>query len=54
MFYSIKHFFDRGTWKRERVAKAVELGRITADEYAEICGGPYPPNDNDAADTVAS
>lgn len=52
MFSSIKYFFDRGTWKHERVAKAVELGRITPDEYAEICGWPYPPVDPDDAKTV--
>lgn len=32
----VKYYYDRGLWSIERVQKALELGRITQDEYTEI------------------
>lgn len=32
----IKNYYDRGMWSRERVEKALELGRITQEEYNKI------------------
>lgn len=41
-FETVKRYFDRGTWSKAFVARAVGLGHITADEYKEICGEDYP------------
>lgn len=40
-FETVKRHFDRGTWSKAFVARAVGLGHITADEYKEICGEAY-------------
>lgn len=39
-FETVKRYYYRGLWSRARVAKAVECGWITAEEYAEIVGEP--------------
>lgn len=41
-FETVKRYFDRGTWSKAFVSRAVGLGHITADEYKEICGEDYP------------
>lgn len=41
----VKHYYDRGLWPKERVAKAVTCGWVTADEYEEITGEDYPGGD---------
>lgn len=41
-------FAVRKTWGKARVFKAVECWWITADEYEEICGEPYPTQAEDA------
>ena len=41
-FELVKSYYDRGLWGKPRVAKAVACGWITASEYAEIVGEPYP------------
>lgn len=41
-FELVKHYYDRGLWSIERVAKAVECGWITAAEYETITGSPLP------------
>lgn len=40
-FTTVKHHYDRAIWSKTMVAKAVELGHITAAEYEEICGEAY-------------
>jgi uncharacterized XkdX family phage protein len=40
-FGMIKRYYDGGFWTKEQVAKAVVLGKITADQYQEIVGEPY-------------
>ncbi len=40
-FETVKGYFDRGTWSKTFVARAVALGHITPDEYEEICGEAY-------------
>lgn len=42
-FETVKGYFDRGTWPKAFVARAVGLGHITSEEYEEICGEAYPP-----------
>lgn len=37
----VKSWFETGRWNRKMVDNALEKGRITADEYAEITGEPY-------------
>ena len=41
MFERVKKYYDKGLWKIEAVALAVEKGWITAEEYEEITGEPY-------------
>ena len=41
-FVTVKRYYDRGLWSVERVAQAVVCGWITAEEYEEIVGEPYP------------
>jgi len=41
-FELVKRYYDRGLWSAARVARAVECGWITAEEYTEITGEPYP------------
>jgi len=41
-FDRIKKFYDQGLWTKEMVADGVRMGRITAAQYEEIVGEPYP------------
>lgn len=41
-FETVRRYYERGLWSVERVAKAVVCGWITAEEYEEIVGEPYP------------
>ena len=41
MYERVKKYYDKGLWKIEAVALAVEKGWITAEEYEEITGEPY-------------
>lgn len=41
MFERIKGFYDRGLWRKEMVAQAVDKGIITAEQYAQITGEKY-------------
>jgi len=41
-FATVRRYYERGLWGVERVAKAVECAWITAAEYEEIVGEPYP------------
>lgn len=34
----VKKYYDGGLWSLARVQKALELGKITQDEYDEIVG----------------
>ena len=40
-FQKVKKYYDKGQWSIERVAKAVEKGWITAEEYKIITGENY-------------
>lgn len=37
----IKYYYDNGFWTKEQVRKAVELERITEEEYKDICSEDY-------------
>lgn len=41
MYNKIKDYFNRGLWDEQKVHKAVEKGKITADEYKAITGKDY-------------
>ena len=38
MFKIVKRYFDRGIYSKEDVAKFVEAGKLTANQYQEITG----------------
>lgn len=40
----IKSYYDKGYWDVDQVGKAVELNRITPNQYATITGSEYPNN----------
>lgn len=40
-FDIIKRNYDRQLWSKQMVAKAVEKGVITADQYQQITGEVY-------------
>lgn len=40
-FETVKRYYDDGCWNKARVAKAVEKGWITAEEYTQIVGEDY-------------
>lgn len=40
-YKKVKNYYDEGRWTIERVAKAVEKGWITEEEYGEITGQKY-------------
>ena len=40
-FEKVKEFYDTGRWNIYRVANAVVMGWITAEEFEEITGQPY-------------
>ena len=42
MFDKIKTYYDDGRWPKSWVANAVTKGKITAAEYEEITGEPFP------------
>lgn len=37
-----KYYYDRGMYTKEQVAVFVEKGKITAEQYEEIVGEPFP------------
>lgn len=41
-FELVKHYYDSGMWKKKAVKNAVIKCWITANEYEEILGEPYP------------
>ena len=41
-FKTVKGAYDRGSWNKEMVANAVVKNWITAAEYEEIVGEPFP------------
>ena len=41
-FDMVKGFYDSGVWKKKAVKNAVIKGWITAEEYLEIVGEPFP------------
>ena len=41
-FERVKMYFDKEWANKEQVAKYVEYGKITAEEYEQITGEPYP------------
>lgn len=41
-FERIKFYFEKGWASKEQVAKYVQYGVITSEEYEEIVGEPYP------------
>jgi uncharacterized XkdX family phage protein len=40
-FETIKKNYDKGLWNKQMVAKAVEKGVITSQQYQEITGEVY-------------
>ncbi|MEW3992318.1 XkdX family protein [Bacillus altitudinis] len=40
-FETVQIFYLNGYWSKERVGIAVEMGKITADQYEIIVGEPY-------------
>ncbi|UTL73916.1 XkdX family protein [Bacillus halotolerans] len=51
-FSSIKYFYDKGLWTKKQVHDVVAVGRITPEQYEEITGDPYDP-DNPPSEDVA-
>ena len=41
MFAVVKRYFNMGLYDAEAVAKFVRVGKITAEQYAEITGQEY-------------
>lgn len=41
MFKIVKKYYDKGIYSKADVAKFVEAGRLTAEEYEAITGEPY-------------
>lgn len=41
MYKIVKRYYDKGIYSNEDVAKFVEAGRITAEEYEQITGEAY-------------
>lgn len=41
-FEKIKKYYEDGFWTKKMVKNAVVKGKITAEEYEEIVGEPYP------------
>lgn len=40
-YEKIKSYYDRGLWTKEQVKKAVEMNKITQEQYKEITGEDY-------------
>ena len=41
MYKIVKRYYDRGIYSKENVAKFVQAGKITAEQYEEITGVKY-------------
>lgn len=41
MFKIVKRYFDKGIYSKEKVAKFVAAGKLTAEEYKEITCEEY-------------
>ncbi len=41
-FELVKGYYDSGKWKKKAIRNAVVRGWITAAEYEEIVGEPFP------------
>ncbi len=41
-FELVKGYYDSGKWKKKAIRNAVARGWITAAEYEEIVGEPFP------------
>ena len=41
-FAIAKYYYGRGIYTKEQVAVFVEKGKITAEQYEEIVGEPFP------------
>ena len=41
-FAKVKGYYDKGLWNKQMVKNAVSKGWITAAEYEEIVGEPFP------------
>ena len=41
-FNLYKRLYERGDMTKEQLQTAVQVGRITIEEYEEITGEPYP------------
>ncbi|GAB7387349.1 hypothetical protein BSNK01_11850 [Bacillaceae bacterium] len=41
-FSIVKRYYDRGYYTKSDVAKFVQYGKITAEQYEQIVGEPYP------------
>lgn len=41
-FGLVKGYYDSGKWKKKAIRNAVVRGWITAAEYEEIVGEPFP------------
>ena len=43
-FTRIKKFFEQNLWTKEQVKEAVDLNKITKEEYKKITGEEYETN----------
>jgi len=41
MYKSVKRYYDKGIYSKEDVAKFVQAGKLTPEEYKEITGEEY-------------
>lgn len=44
-FEKVKRYYNNKYWRPSAIADAVECGWITAEEYAEITGETYVPDE---------
>lgn len=44
MYRVVKRYYDRGIYSKEDVAKFVQAGKLTAEEYQEITAEVYAAN----------
>ncbi|MED3670969.1 XkdX family protein [Bacillus sp. FSL M7-0417] len=51
-FTYIKGFYENGLWTKKQVHDVVAVGRITPEQYEDITGDPYDP-DNPPSEDVA-
>ena len=40
-YEKIKEYYDNGFWNKKQGHKAVEVGKMTAEQYKEITGEEY-------------